>query len=194
MSLEMASTTHLQILLESLRAGHDSALEPLLQHSMERCRLLARRMFRRHQDLRSLDETDDVLQQAMLRLHRVLVEIRPPTVPAFFGLAARQIRWVLCDLARKYALSKCVGYASDVAPEDRGGEPSDLLEWAEFHEKVETLPDEEREIIDLLFYQGMAQADAGALLGISLRSVKRRWQRARLMLRDALRGQWPSLE
>jgi RNA polymerase sigma-70 factor (ECF subfamily) len=130
----------------------------------------------------------------MVRLHRVLSQIRPHTVREFFGLAARQIRWVLCDLARKHSATKRVSYSPEEEPRSKGGEPSDLLEWAEFHEKIDALPDEEREVFDVLFYQGMSQPDAAALLGISVRSVKRRWQSARLLLRDALRGEWPSLE
>jgi RNA polymerase sigma-70 factor (ECF subfamily) len=126
----------------------------------------------------------------MVRLYRTIAKIRPPTVLAFFGLAARQIRWVLCDLARDYAKTRCVRYSPESEPHYKGGEPSDLLEWTEFHEKVDTLPDEEREVFDVLFYQNVSQADAAALLGISVRSVKRRWQKARLLLRDA----WPSLE
>jgi RNA polymerase sigma-70 factor (ECF subfamily) len=188
------STTHLQHLLDHLRAGHDSAREPLLQHSLERCRHLASRMFRRHKDLHAIDGTDDVLQKAVVRLYAALAKVQPPNVRAFFGLAARQIRWVLLDLARKCPVVQPVGpVAPEEEPQDVAGEPSDLLEWTEFHEKVEALPDEERETFDLLLYQGLSQADAAAVLGISVRSVKRRWQRARLLLRDALRGDWPSL-
>ncbi len=187
-------STHLQLLLEQLQAGHDSARDLLLENALERFRLLARRMFRRQADLRAVGETDDVLQQALLRLHRALTQVKPATVREFFGLAARQVRWVLGDLARKQAAARCVSYAApEEEPQDAGGEPSDLLEWAEFHQKIDTLPDEEREVFDLLLYQGMAQAEAADLLGISVRSLKRRWQRARLRLRDALRGQWPSL-
>jgi RNA polymerase sigma factor (sigma-70 family) len=196
--LSMSALDSTTRLLDALRTGHESARDPLLQHCWERCRLLARRMFRRHKDLRSVDETDDVLQLAMVRLHRALEQVHPPSVPAFLGLAARQIRWVLCDLARKHAVAKVVTIPGDqaVACDAREGmacEPADLLEWAEFHERIEALPVEERETFDLLFYQGLPQAEAAALLEISVRSVKRRWQRARLLLRDALRGEWPSL-
>ena len=74
------------------------------------------------------------------------------------------------------------------------GEPSDVLEWGEFHKRIESLPNEEREMFDLLFYEGISQPEAAAILRTSLRTVKRRWQRARLMLRDAMRGEWPALE
>jgi len=47
---------------------------------------------------------------------------------------------------------------------------------------VDELPDDLREVIDLLHYEGLKQEDAAALLGISVRQVKRRWQKAKLEL------------
>jgi RNA polymerase sigma factor (sigma-70 family) len=197
------SSTHLQHLLDRLHAGDDSARDVLVQHSVERFRVLARKMFRRQSDLRKFDETDDVLQKALVRLYRALVKVRPPDVRAFAGLAARQIRWVLHDLAAQALAAKHITYGNDVfaggSPEQDEpaaplGEPSDVLEWGEFHKHIESLPDEEREMFDLLFYEGLSQPEAAALLQTSLRTVKRRWQRARLMLRDAMRGDWPALE
>jgi RNA polymerase sigma factor (sigma-70 family) len=196
---ESSSSTHLQRLLDRLRAGDDSARDVLVQHGVERFRLLARDMFRRQLDLRKLDETDDVLQKALVRLHRALANVRPPDVRAFVGLAARQIRWVLRDLASQMAAARRITYVNDGPlerdePESPLGEPSDVLEWSEFHARIESLPDEERETFDLLYYEGLSQPEAAALLQTSLRTVKRRWQGARLMLRKALRGEWPSLE
>jgi DNA-directed RNA polymerase specialized sigma24 family protein len=68
------------------------------------------------------------------------------------------------------------------------------VEWSDFHARIEALPDEEREMFDILLYEGMSQPEAAIVLQTSLRTVKRRWQRARLMLQQALRGEWPSLE
>ena len=65
---------------------------------------------------------------------------------------------------------------------------------AVFFNKLAELPEEERETFDLLWYQGLTQAEAGALLGLSERTVKRRWQSARLLLHDRLKGQLPDLD
>jgi DNA-directed RNA polymerase specialized sigma24 family protein len=40
-------------------------------------------------------------------------------------------------------------------------------------------------------YQGLSQAEAAELLGGSERTVKRRWQTARLILHEALQGEVP---
>jgi RNA polymerase sigma-70 factor (ECF subfamily) len=68
------------------------------------------------------------------------------------------------------------------------GEPSHLAAWAEFHEQIQGLPHEERQVFDLLWYQEMTQPEAAALLGMSERTLKRRWQSARLRLHDKLQG------
>jgi RNA polymerase sigma factor (sigma-70 family) len=76
---------------------------------------------------------------------------------------------------------------------DLTNEPGQLALWGEFHEKVEALPEEERQVVDLLWYQGLTQAEAGVVLKVSERTVKRRWQEARLHLYDALHGELPGL-
>jgi RNA polymerase sigma-70 factor (ECF subfamily) len=190
-------SARLQHLLALVQADHDSARNPLLQFALERFRQLAHRMFHRHDDLRALYDTDDVLQQALVRLNRALSEIKPGELRALFSLMARQIRWVLLDLARKNGAAKAVEYnqsrAEENAPRDPDGEPGDLLEWTSFHEAIENLPAESREMFDLLFYEGLSQTEAAEILRVTTRTVKRRWQSARLLLQAALHGDRPPL-
>jgi len=44
------------------------------------------------------------------------------------------------------------------------------------------LPPEELEVVNLLFYEGLTPAEAANVLGISFRTLKRRWQSAKLNL------------
>lgn len=188
----MNTTAHLQELLDQLHDGQTGARDALLEQSLGRVRILAQKMFRRQSDLRALDETDDVASKAMLRLHRSLEEVKPPNVRALLGLAAQHIRWVLNDLAREKANHSCLSYGPRTPePQPSTEGPTGFLEWAEFHEKVEALPDQEREIFDALFYQGLEQAEASELLGIPLRTLKRRWREARVRLVDAMQGRMP---
>src|SRR5204862_2838941 len=148
-------------------------------------------------------QTGDVLQGAVARLLRSLEQVRPDSLRAFFGLATQQIRRELIDLARHHYgpegpgahHASAAGRAEDQPPAhekaDLTHNPAALAGWCEFHEQVRKLPDEEREVVDLLFYQGLPQADAAQLLGVNVRTVQRRWQAALLKLHDALGGQWP---
>jgi RNA polymerase sigma-70 factor (ECF subfamily) len=63
-----------------------------------------------------------------------------------------------------------------------------LRRWTEFHEAVARLPDDLRAVFDLLWYQGLAQAEAAALLGVAVPTVKLRWMKARLQVQQALGG------
>src|SRR5262249_4690219 len=147
---------------------------------------------------------DDVLQNALLRLLRALEQVRPASVREFFGLSAEQVRRELLDLARHYYGPEGPGahHASAPPGDSRGPaydradlshEPSALAGWCEFQRQVQELPGPEREVVDLLFYQELPQAEAAALLGVAVRTVQRRWQSALLRLHKVLKGHWPGL-
>src|SRR4051794_11303289 len=98
----MGQTTEAGDLLGRLRAGDDSARERLIALAEERFVALARAMLRRYPHVRRWEQTDDLLQAALVRLHRSLAVVRPGDVPHFDNLAATQIRRELIDLARRY--------------------------------------------------------------------------------------------
>ena len=87
--------------------------------------------------------------------------------------------------------SSATGSDSGPAPHDPSDDPARLAAWGEFHERIGSLPDEERAVFDLIWYQGLSQAEAATLLNVSERTVKRRWQAARLKLHEALAGEVP---
>jgi DNA-directed RNA polymerase specialized sigma24 family protein len=76
-------------------------------------------------------------------------------------------------------------------PGDSSHNPSRLAAWTEFREQIGALPDEEREVFDLVWYQGLSQAQPAALLQVSTRTIERRWQAARLRVYEALQGNMP---
>ena len=51
---------------------------------------------------------------------------------------------------------------------------------------IESLPEGEREVLDLVRIHGMTHAEAAELLGISLKTVQRRLQRSLLLLASEL--------
>jgi RNA polymerase sigma-70 factor (ECF subfamily) len=195
-------STTLHRLLLSLEAGDPEARTGLIGHALERLRLLARHQFRRSPRLRELDETDDVLQKALMRLHRALVEIHPGSVSEFFGLAARQIRYVILDLVRELKARKvdcfpevCPPSTQQAVPEPAAPdeEPSSLEEWADFHDAVERLPEEQRDVFMQIFYNGLSQQEVARVFSMSLRTVQRRWVAAQLEIVRMLHGQMPPL-
>jgi RNA polymerase sigma-70 factor (ECF subfamily) len=193
-------TAQLEHWLQQMQQGDEQAGNRLFAHAGERLRGLTRKMLRRYPALRRWEQTDDVLQNATLRLHRSLSELRPQSVRHFYNLAAVQIRRELLDLARHHfgPQGAAANYhteggeeASLQREEAPAGEPETLEDWTRFHEAVEALPDEEREVFNLLWYEGLDQPGLAEVLGVALRTVKRRWQKARLLLFEALHGEPP---
>jgi RNA polymerase sigma-70 factor (ECF subfamily) len=195
----------LQTWLDLMRAGDDTARDQIINHSCERLRRLARKMLRGYPALRRWEQTDDVLQNVMVRLHRSLAEVQPESVREFFGLAATQVRRTLIDLARHHfgpAGSATHHHTGGGAADDAGGpldaeadeagEPQGLEAWTRFHEAVDSLPEQERELFNLLWYEGVSQAEAALVLGVTERTVRRWWESARCLLYEAMSGEQPT--
>ena len=192
----IGTDTQLQILIERSLQGDTSSHEELLCHASDRLHRLTRKMFHDFPRLRRWEQTDDVFQNSMLKLHRALSEVHVESVRHFFNLAAVQIRRELLDLARHHfgAHGNAANYHTDGQPADDAGgslhaftsEPQDLQSWSEFHRQVEALSQEEQEIVNLIFYEGLSQEEAARLLRMSYRTLKRRWQGVKLKLSEAL--------
>jgi RNA polymerase sigma-70 factor (ECF subfamily) len=198
----------LQTWIDRLNAGDPAARDELLAHACDRLQRLTRKMLRGYERVRRWEQTDDVLQNALVRLWNALGQVRPRSVREFYGLAALQIRRELIDLARQYFGPQGLGanQASNAEADNPTGpaaaeadladttqEPGQLAVWSEFHQLVETLPWPEREVFDLLWYQEVTQAEAVRLLGVSEATVKRRWLSARRRLHQALKGDLPGV-
>jgi RNA polymerase sigma-70 factor (ECF subfamily) len=187
--------------LDLMRSGDPDARRRLVEHACERLRGLARKMLRRYPRVRRWEETDDVFVEAVTRLDRALGTVEPESPRHFYNLAATQIRRVLIDLSRRYYGAEGLGNRHDTAagsPEDGSPryeqadatcEPGSLMEWTEFHEQVEALPEEEREAFNLVWYEQMTHEEAAEVLGVTTRTVRRRWQDARYRLCKARMGE-----
>jgi RNA polymerase sigma-70 factor (ECF subfamily) len=190
------SDTQLQGLLDQALDGNPAAKEALLHHACDRLLKLTRKMFRGHPSLRRWVQTDDVFQNSLVRLHRALSQVEVRDVRHFFNLASVQIRRELLDLARKTFGPHGIGrnHHTDHQPADESGgtlhrvseEPEDLERWESFHQRIDTLPEEEREVFGLIYYEGLEQLEAAKVLDVSERTIRNRWNRAKLLLSGEL--------
>lgn len=190
-------TTALGLWLERLESGCPDAQEAIIEHTCERLQNMAKRMLRTSPKVRRWAETDDLLQDALVRLHRSLAQVKPTTAREFYGLAATQLRRQLIDLARKHYGPEGIGTNLPTNESDRinfvaSTPPESLDDWSEFHQQIDCLPNEQKDVVHLLWYEGLTQADAAKVLGISHATLKRRWQSARLSLIEAMQGAMPS--
>jgi RNA polymerase sigma-70 factor (ECF subfamily) len=200
-------TLSLQRCLDRFQAGDEAALNDLLNITCERLGQLTRTMLKDYQRLKRWEETDDILQNALVRLCRALRQVAPVSLRDFYRLATLQIRRELIDLARHYYGPEGRGRRHETNAEESSSRashprfeqadeslgPSQLALWTEFHQQVNGLPEEEREVFDLVWYQGLSHIEAAEVLNVSARTVKRRWQAACLKLHDVLQGQLPGV-
>lgn len=188
--------------------GDVAARQRLLEVTRDRLMRHARRhLHGRHARLEPFEQTDDVVQQLYVKIlqnqDRFWVNARGEpvhTLAEFFGHTSAWLRDVLCDLLRRScgrggnrpALLPLDGSWSSggagFEPGSRTADAEQVQRWTEFHEAAARLPDDLRSVFDLLWYQGLTQAEAAALLDVAVPTVKLRWMKARLQVQQALGG------
>jgi RNA polymerase sigma factor (sigma-70 family) len=186
------NTVVLQNCLDRMRAGERDAENDLMRAVQNRLQKLSARMIRTFPNVRGVADTDDVLQNSVIRLLRTLRKLEPKTPRDFFNLAAVHIRRELIDLARHSKGKKTVPLSpvgsSDVPRphEPVAPELSDTDRWVRFHEAVDQLPIEEREVVGLRFYHGWTQQQIAELFQVDERTIRRRWASAVNKIRQSI--------
>lgn len=176
-------------------ADPDASLLSILDFLRQVCRNLLGNF----PDIKRWDHTDDVFQAAALKLFVALQETTPESRRHLENLAAVQVRRTLIDLGRKYAAQVAMNQqrwtpdpiiipikSMDHLTASSESDPQKLIEWVELHEQIDHLPDEAREVFQLIWYRGMSKHEVAELLAVDLRTVQRRWRMAREFLADSL--------
>jgi RNA polymerase sigma factor (sigma-70 family) len=191
---EEQTTVIIQRYLDALPG--DNTTEPIVRELLERAvgrlRLLcATFLYKSYPRLARPPvnlETDELLAGVVAGLIAALRTTRPPTVRRFFALANQHMRWQLNDLARRLderpaaaelaesgVAAPLVSSASGLSPDGR-----------RMLEAIEGLPEDEREVFDLVGIQGLTHPEVATVVGVSEKTVQRRLNRARLLLAERL--------
>ncbi len=198
----MFDTTTAQVgfWIERWNEGDARARDELFRFAEARLRKMVRRMLGDWTSLRPAADTDLVLQEASLRLLKALDKFTVDSPRAFFYLASRHMRFVLCDLWRERNRREApipfsqldAGSRPALDQPTRGSDaPDKLAAWDEIHEWIGGLPETTRVLFDLLWYQGLAQREVADILGKSEQTVCLLWQRAREALARRFGGEGP---
>jgi RNA polymerase sigma factor (sigma-70 family) len=177
------ATVELQAVIDRMRQGDRAARRELLERACDRLRRLAGRIFcESFPALQARHDLDSVVHETWLRLVQALDSVEPPTVADFFRLAAHKVRQVLLDLAdrqRRLASREALGPTTSgngaSGPGQTTYDPARLAQWTEFHERVATLPEDERAVFEMHYYLGLPQAQVAELLDLHPRKVSRLW-------------------
>ena len=201
------TSTVIQGCIDRLRTGDESARAELLSCASDRLARMARKMLKGYPGVARWEQGDDIAQNALIRLDRALRAVAPPTARDFFRLAAAEVRRELIDLARHYYGPRGLGahHSSQAehadhrpmgrrGPRRRRTRRTIRASWppgASSTAPSTPLGESDRELFDLLWYQGLTQVDAARVLGVTERTVNSRWLVARVHLSDSLGGHLP---
>jgi RNA polymerase sigma-70 factor (ECF subfamily) len=193
------TTAAVQAYLDDLAGAHgQSQAEPivreLLTRAVNRLHLLCARML--YQSYPRLTQgplnlcTEEVLSAVVERLLKAMREVRPATVRQFFALASQHMRWELNDLARRLDARDAACELREswvVAPREPGSDsaaPEPSPTFSRVLSAIDDLPEEEREVFNLVRLQGMGISEASRLVGVSAKTIHRRLKRSVMLLTE----------
>ncbi len=188
----MASTSptgEVTRLLGQLRGGDRDALDRLFPLVYQELRYAAERALRREAGGHTLQPTA-LVHEAYLKLAGGPLE--SANRAHFLGIAARAMRQVLVDHARRRRAAKRGGgeaamslSEADVAWSVR---PDELLGLDEALDRLAQRNDRLRRVVELRFFGGLTEDEAAVALGVTTRTVQRDWAKARAWLHKELAG------
>jgi RNA polymerase sigma-70 factor, ECF subfamily len=139
-------------------------------------------------------EAEDVLQEVFLQIWKKAGD--------FDERRGRALHW-LATIARNRALDRrstlesrrrLAGSATPSAPEEESLDPADEANTAEeahhLHRALAELPEAQRKVLLLAYFDGLSQSEIADRLGAPLGTVKSHARIGLARLRDFLRGSW----
>ena len=183
-----ASSQQVTQLLVAWGGGDQAARDELMPLVYEELRRLAHQFIRRERPGHTL-QTSALLNEAYLRLVDQK-NIHWQDRAHFFGIAARLMRQVLVDYARKRGYAKRGGDAHRVAldealivSEERA---ADVVALDDALKSLAEIDPRQSQIVELRFFGGLSIEETAEVLAVSPGTVMRDWTLAKAWLRRAV--------
>ena len=184
-------TGEVTALLTRWRKGSPEAEEQLMAIVQGELRKLAAAYLRRERGGHTLQPTA-VVNEAYIRLMPQR-GVHWANRAHFFGIAARMMRRILVDHARRKRAAKREGFAGDPVslsqvPDPAGGQNVDVLALHEALAELGALDPRQAEMVELRFFGGLTIDELAAATHVSPATVKRELTTATVWLRHKMRG------
>lgn len=179
----VATTSEITRVLQAARGGDEAALETLYREVYQELRRLARGQLNR---LRGGSlQTTELVHEAYLRLCPQL-ELGVEDRAHFFAISARAMRQVLVDHFRRRSAIKRGGGDPPLSL-DEGLVPVAergrvLLDLDHALEQLAGLNPRLARVVELKFFGGMTEEEIALALGLSVRTVRNDWRKAKAWL------------
>ena len=178
------------VLLAAANRGDDVALNQLFSELYGDLRRLARARLQGNRDLTLLDTTA-LVHESYFRFLKA-GQVRMSDRPHFLAYASRVMRSIIVDFFRERSAKRRGG--DDVrVPLDRDtaeSVPAGETEAIRVHQALEELSlvsDRLTRVVEMRYFAGMTEPEIAETLGVTERTVRRDWEKARMLLATALK-------
>lgn len=174
----------LTLLLAQARAGDDAALAQAWHRLYPELRRIARARLRAHQAPTLLD-TQGLVHESFLRMAQAAPVLH--SRKHFFAYASQAMRHIVVDFVRRREAERRGGALQRVTLDTAAlhalpGAVAPVLDVEQALTRLEALDPLLGQLVELRYYGGYTDAEAAEALGISERSVRRQWEKARAFL------------
>jgi len=176
--------------LAGARQGDSEVLEQLFSELYRDLRQLAHARLKGHETFTLLNTTALVHESYLRFLKSGRVQFADRA--NFIGYAARVMRSVVVDFARESLAQRRGGQEvhialeTDVAASPAKGE-SEILQVHEALDELANVSERMARVVEMRYFGGMSDAEIGEALNLSERTVRRDWEKARIILAAALK-------
>ena len=173
------------------QGGDRAALDDLFTQLYPELRRIARgRLSQNRRD--ALMETTGLVHECYMKFvaaQRLAVQDRAH----FLAYAATVMRSVIVDAVRAARAARRGGDAAHVTLDSRHADSvpvgeAEIIDVAAALQDLAQLNPRLVQVVEMRYFAGMTDAEIGESLGITERTVRRDWEKARLLLAHALRG------
>lgn len=174
-------------LLAALQGGDETALDRLFPLVYEELRAAAKRQLAREQVGHTLQPTA-LVHEAFLKLAGRMPSAADDR-PHFVAIAARAMRQVLVDHARKRRVAARVAEEAMRVTNDQAGfalELDEVVALDDALKKLDELNPRLRQTVELRFFGGLTEDEVAEHLGVTPRTAQRDWAKARAFLHSQL--------
>ena len=185
----MANAASLTDLIRSAGSGDSAALQSVFQQTYDELRRMASHRLR-IVNRNTLLDTTALVHECFIRFANAR-QLAAGDRVHFFRYAGQVMRSVIVDLARASLAERRGGGAehrplsTTVGDSVAAGEQEILS----VHEALDGLAQYDRrlvQVVEMRYFAGMTEAEIAEALGIADRTVRRDWEKARLLLAQAL--------
>jgi RNA polymerase sigma factor (TIGR02999 family) len=171
-----------------MTSGESEPAQELFSLLYNDLRRLAHSRLQRNEPITLLDTTSLVHETFLRVLKSGRVEVSER--PRFLGYAAQVMRSVIVDFVRQRHADRRGGddprVPLDAAAEAVPAADDEILRVSEALEELAKVDERLVKIVEMRYFGGFTEEDIALALGVNERTVRRDWQKARLLLSLAL--------